>query len=86
MVFYKKYFGDEMKINECESLHELPITPQILRDIAAEMEQKGKNEFFQHGQVVRYKFSHLFSFVYKPEKKAMISISEEVRDFNAEHE
>jgi len=67
-----------MKINECESLHELLITPQILRDIAAEIEQKGKNEFFQHGQVVRYKFSHLFSFVYKPEKKAMISVSEEI--------
>ena len=65
-----------MKINECESLHELLITPQILRDIAGEMEQKGKNEFFQHGQVVRYKFSHLFSFVYKPEKTIRITPQE----------
>lgn len=58
-----------MTFNDVEALHELSITPDDLRDIANEMERKSKGEFFQHGQIVRYKFNHLFSFVYKPEKK-----------------
>lgn len=57
-----------MKINECEALHEIVITPQTLRDIAGEMEQKSRNEFYQRGQIVRYKVNHLFCFVYKPER------------------
>lgn len=57
-----------MNFNECESLHELSITPDQLREIAAEMERKSKTEFYQQGQIIRYKLNHLFAFVYRPEK------------------
>jgi hypothetical protein len=66
-----------MGFNECEALHELQMTPDDLREIATEMERKSKTEFYQQGQVIRYKFNHLFAFVYRPEKKAMIVKQEE---------
>ncbi len=57
---------------EVEATHEIDVTPDKLREIAVEMERKSKNENFQAGQVVRYKFSSRFAFVFKPDKTISI--------------
>lgn len=54
--------------NDCESLHEIEMTPDRLREIANEMDRKNKSDLYQVGQVIRYKINHRFAFVYKPER------------------
>lgn len=57
---------------EVEALHEIDVSPDKLREIAVEIERKSKNENFQAGQVVRYKISNRFAFVFRPDKTISI--------------
>lgn len=54
--------------NHIESFHEIPLSPEELKRIAGEIERM-EQEFHTPGQVIRYKLSHNFCIVYKPEKK-----------------
>lgn len=59
------------KFNELESLFEIEMSPDKMRDIAAEIESRAKGEGFLPGQVIRYKINHKFAFVFKPDKISM---------------
>jgi hypothetical protein len=60
--------GNVAGFNECENLHEVEITPDRLREIASEMERRSRTEYYQAGQVIRYKINHRFALVFRPEK------------------
>lgn len=53
---------------ETETTHEIEVTPDMLREIAIQMERKEKHENYQSGQVIRTKLNDLFTFVYCPTK------------------
>lgn len=54
---------------DTETTHEIEVTPDMLREIAIQMERKEKHENYQSGQVIRTKLNQLFTFVYSPNKQ-----------------
>lgn len=57
-------------LNNIETLYELEITPEKLRQILASLETQEKIAL--EGQTVRYKFNHRFAFIYRPERKSTV--------------
>ena len=57
-----------MAFNECEAFHEVEITPDRLREVAAEMERKSRSDYFQQGQIIRMKINHRIALVFRPER------------------
>ena len=71
-----------MTFNDCEALHEIFLTPDELRNIANEIERKSKSEFYQQGQIIRFKVSNICCFIYKPEKTIMKEINNDTVETN----
>lgn len=65
-----------MGFNQCEVFYEIEMTPEKLREIAAEIEKLSKSDLFLTGQIIRYKINHKFAFVYKPEVRFSNAIYE----------
>lgn len=70
--------------NQCEVLFEIEMTPNRLREIAAEIEKQSKSDLYLPGQIVRYKLNHRFSLVHKPEVRSMTAVSFDTNDKIAE--
>lgn len=67
--------------NYIECSFELDISPQELRQIADEMDQRVRG-FCLPGQVVRYKLNHLFTILHKPEVKQLPPPPPRIKDEN----
>lgn len=63
-------------MNQCEMMFEIEITPNRFREIAAELEGLAKSDLFTKGQVIRYKFNHKFAFVYRPEVRSQVRVTD----------
>lgn len=59
------------KFNELENFFEIEMSPNKMRDIAAEIESRSKSDGFLPGQVIRYKINHKFAFTFKPDRISM---------------
>ena len=53
------------KFNDVESMHELELSPDKLREIATQLEHT-YDKAHHPGQVIRYKVSHNFCLMWKP--------------------
>ena len=59
--------GAHQSFNHIESMYELAITPHELRQAADLLERQSKEGYLE-GQIIRYKLSHNFCLVHKPER------------------
>lgn len=67
--------------NYIENSFELDISPQELRQIADEMDQRIRG-FCLPGQVIRYKLNNMFTIYHKPEVKPLALPPPRVKDEN----